>query len=176
VPDFESDIPALVREALQTMDPHSPDLIVVDLRDNGGGFVASALAVASEFITDGPIVTLATPSESVTEEAFGDAIAASPRLVVLVNRGTASAAEILAAALRDRREAVLVGETTFGKDAVQIPFDLRNGGRLDLVVARWASPSGATVAGAGLSPDVEAALGATLTIEELVDTVLALLS
>jgi carboxyl-terminal processing protease len=91
---------------------------------------------------------------------------------VIVNRGTASAAEILAGALRDRRGATVVGEATFGKDAVQIPFDLRNGGRLHVVVARWATPDGHTVAEAGLPPDIELKLETNLTVEELANLVM----
>jgi carboxyl-terminal processing protease len=150
----------------------SPDILLVDLRDNGGGALDAVIAVASEFIADGAVVRLMAQGEERVEEAAPTGLALQPRLVVLVNRGTASAAEILAGALRDRRGAVVVGEATFGKDAVQIPFDLRNGGRLHVVVARWATPDGHTVAESGLPPDIELSLETDLTVEELTNLVL----
>ena len=94
------------------------------------------------------------------------------RLIVLVNEGTASAAEILAGALRDRRGAVVLGTPTFGKDAIQIRFDLRNGGRLDVAVARWLTPEGVSVGNGGLVPDVELELTEDMTVTELVETAL----
>ncbi|MFQ5523807.1 MAG: S41 family peptidase, partial [Acidimicrobiia bacterium] len=72
------------------------------------------------------------------------ALAPEARLIVLINRGAASAAEVLAGALRDRRGAVLVGTPTFGRDANQIAFPLRNGGELHLTIAHWATPGGST--------------------------------
>jgi carboxyl-terminal processing protease len=92
--------------------------------------------------------------------------------VVLVNEGTASAAEVLAGALRDRRDAVIVGTSTFGKDAVQIPFVLRNGGELHVAVARWSTPDGDTVGDGGLSPDREVIWPSGITVEEVVEIAL----
>ena len=91
------------------------------------------------------------------------------RLIVLVNEGTASAAEILAGALRDRRDALVVGLPTFGKDAIQIRFEMRNGGRLSVVVSRWLTPDGTSVGSGGLVPDVELELPDDMTIPELID-------
>ena len=87
----------------------------------------------------------------------------------MVNGGTASSAEILAAALRDLRGAPLVGESTFGKDAVQIAFELRNGGEFYVAVARWLSPSDFSVADGGLVPDHEIELPQDLSTAELVE-------
>ena len=98
--------------------------------------------------------------------------ATTQRIIVVVNGGTASSAEILAGALRDRRSAVLVGTTTLGKDAVQIPFDLRNGGELHVTIARWSSPNGLDVGTGGWQPDHELELPAGMTVEELVRQVL----
>lgn len=112
------------------------------------------------------------PDEHLEYPAKEGGLATEPRLLVLVNGGSASAAEILAAALRDNRDAVLVGTPTFGKDAVQIPFNLRNGGELYVAVARWQSPAGSTAGNGGLTPDVELELAADLTIEELVEVAL----
>jgi carboxyl-terminal processing protease len=172
IPDFSEPIPGLVHEGLTALVDHSPEILLVDLRDNGGGALDAVVGVASEFIADGTVVRLMAQGEERVEKATPGGLAVQPRLVVLVNRGTASAAEILAGALRDRRGATIVGEATFGKDAVQIPFDLRNGGRLHVVVARWSTPDGHTVAEAGLPPDIVLNLGADLTVEELTNVVL----
>lgn len=168
IPNFAAEIPGLVRQALEALVPFEPATFVVDLRDNPGGLVDAVVVVASEFIAEGPVFQAIGPDDSRVYEASGEGLARSARVLVLVNRGTASAAEVLAGALRDRRGAVMIGATTFGKDAVQIPFDLRNGGQLYVTVARWATPDGVTVGGEGLVPDVELDLGMDLSIEEVV--------
>lgn len=168
IPDFEDDIPELVRDGLTSIFEFSPRTLVVDLRDNPGGYVDAAVDVASEFIDGGLVMETFGPNEHLEYPAAEGGLATSPRLVVLVNGGSASAAEIVAAALRDSRDAVLVGTATFGKDAVQIPFDLRNGGEFYVAVARWQSPDGSTAGNGGLTPDVELELGTDLTIEEVV--------
>jgi C-terminal peptidase prc len=168
IPDFEDDIPALVADALEELSG-SYSTLVVDLRDNPGGYVFAAEAVASEFIPSGPIFHEKYGDVTETVESYGPGgLATSGGLVVLVNEGTASAAEILAGALRERRDAVIVGASTFGKDAIQIRFDLRNGGRADVVVARWTTPRGTTVANRGLVPDVELELTDDMTLPEIV--------
>ena len=98
------------------------------------------------------------------------------RLIVLVNRGTASAAEILAGALRDRRGATVVGSPTFGKNAVQIPFELRNGGEFHVAVARWTTPSGESVGDGGLQPDVMVVWPAGMDFDTTIDLALKAVS
>lgn len=168
IPDFESDIPTLVYDALDAIIPFAPDTVVVDLRDNPGGLIDSVLLVADEFVDGGVVMTSDAHDEHLEYEAEPGGTLTSQRLIVLVNRGTASAAEILAGALRDRRGAVLVGTNTFGKDAVQIPFTLRNGGEFHVAVARWSTPNGDTAADGGLSPDREVSWPAGATLEEVV--------
>jgi carboxyl-terminal processing protease len=172
IPDFSEEVPGLVHEALTALVEHSPDLVIIDLRDNGGGLLDAAIEVASEFIADGTVVRLMSPGGEMVEVAGPGGLAHQPALIVLVNRGTASAGELVAGALRDRRAATIVGEATFGKDSVQIPFDLRNGGRLYVVVARWTTPDGDTVAEDGLPPDIELDLGTNLTVDDLTGLVL----
>lgn len=172
IPDFETDIPTLVHDALVALADLSPHTIVIDLRDNPGGFIDSAVAVISEFVDGGPVLETTGPSENSTIDASEGGEATTERLVVIVNRGSASSAEIVAAALRDRRGAIIVGERSFGKDAVQIPFELRNGGELYVTVARWATPSGIDVGGGGLVPDIDLTLPIGMSNEELVSTVM----
>jgi carboxyl-terminal processing protease len=173
IPDFDSDIPRIVNAALASLVAASPRTIVIDLRDNPGGLVSAVIEVASEFIASGAILETDGPDEAFTYEALGDAQATSQRLVVLVNESTASAAEVLAGALRDRRNAVVIGQPTFGKNAVQIPFPLRNGGEFHVAIAYWTTPNGTSVVDGGLVPDRRVDFPEDPTIEELVTFALA---
>lgn len=168
IPDFEADISELVEQALTSLVEASPDTIVIDLRDNPGGFIDTVIDVASQFIDGGTVLETTGPNENFRYPAGDSGLATSQRLIILVNRGTASAAEILAGALRDERSAVIVGSNTFGKDAVQIPFQLRNGGELYVAVARWSTPSGSTAANGGLTPDRELQFPTDSSVDELV--------
>ncbi|MBI5107087.1 MAG: S41 family peptidase [Solirubrobacterales bacterium] len=137
--------------------------IVFDLRHNGGGLVTEAQLVASAFLEKGKIVT--TKGRSVPERslsATGDAVAGKTPLVVLVDRDTASASEIVAGALQDYGRAELVGTRTYGKGVFQQVIELSNGGALDITAGQYFTPKGrnlggkGTAQGAGLAPDVKA--------------------
>ncbi len=137
--------------------------IVLDLRENGGGLVSEAQLVASMFLDGGPIVTTKGRSEPTrTLKAKGDPLAGKLPTVVLVDAGTASASEIVAGALQDRKRAKLVGVTTFGKGVYQQVMPLSNGGALDITVGQYFLPSGRNLGGpgvgrgSGLKPDVRA--------------------
>jgi carboxyl-terminal processing protease len=169
IPDFEFDIPELVTDSLEEVLAADPSTLVVDLRDNPGGYVDAFVEVADEFVDGGIVMISDAPGEHLEYEAEPGGLATGPRLLVLVNKGTASAAEILAGALRDRRGALILGSGTFGKDAVQIPFTLRNGGEFYVAVARWSTPDGDTVANGGLTPDREITWPAVATVEEIVE-------
>ncbi|MGB7861630.1 MAG: S41 family peptidase [Acidimicrobiia bacterium] len=172
IPDFEDDIPSLVDDALVSLADFAPGTIVIDLRDNPGGFIDSVVEVASQFIDGGTVLISDGPDEHLEYPADEGGLATSERLIVLVNQGTASAGEILAGALKDRRNAVIVGTNTFGKNAVQIPFTLRNGGEMYVAVARWVTPGGTSAGKGGLTPDRELELSADLTNEEVVEAAL----
>jgi len=168
IPDFEQDIPDLVRQGLTELMDSGISTLIVDLRDNPGGFIDASILVMSEFIEEGVLVKTEYSDQAFDLTALGNGVATEVDLIVLVNGGTASAAEITAAALRDRRGAVIVGEPTFGKNAVQIPFELRNGGEFYVAVAHWTSPDGVSVADGGIVPDHLLSLPADLNPEELV--------
>ena len=126
--------------------------IVLDLRGNGGGLLNEAVDVASIFIPDGTIVSTdgrARPRHVYT--ATGGAIPTSVPVVVLVDRGTASSAEIVTGALQDRRRAVVVGTNTYGKGVFQEIRELPNGGALDLTVGQYFLPSGRNIGGTGVA-------------------------
>ncbi len=168
IPDFEWDIPRLVASGLDSLLQAGPGTLVIDLRDNPGGLVDAVIAVASQFISSGEIMSTEGPDTSFTYEAVGGARATGQRLIVLVNEGTASAAEILAGALQDRRDATVIGHPTFGKNAVQIPFDLRNGGEFHVAIADWFTPNGRTVVNGGLIPDRIVDFPTQVSVEDLV--------
>jgi carboxyl-terminal processing protease len=135
--------------------------IVLDLRANGGGLVEEARLIASIFVAKGTIVsTRGRTQPNVTLSAAGDAISPSIPVVVLVDSSTASAAEIVTAALQDHRRATIVGTHTFGKGVFQEEEPLSNGGALDITVGEYFTPNGRNLGGggvkqgAGITPEV----------------------
>jgi carboxyl-terminal processing protease len=131
--------------------------IVLDLRGNPGGFVPDALDVASEFIASGPIFWTEDAKGAQTKtDARSEGIATDPsiQVVVLIDRGSASASEIVAGALQDRGRAKLIGETSFGKGTVQEWIDLGELGGVKLTVNKWLTPNKRWIHKVGLTPDV----------------------
>ena len=130
--------------------------VVLDLRNNPGGYLEAAVQVASDFIESGVVVKQeASDGTTITYEVQKDRknLLQVP-LVVLINGGSASASEILAGALRDHQRAKLIGEKSFGKGTVQQPEDFADGSGLHVTVARWLLPSGVNIHGVGVMPDV----------------------
>ena len=130
--------------------------LILDLRNNPGGVLESGVAVADDFLDSGVIVTAdgRTPDARFQMDATpGDLIEGAP-LVVLVNAGSASASEIVAGALKDHGRALLVGRRTYGKGSVQTVMPLVRGGAVKLTTSRYFTPSGASIHGKGLMPDV----------------------
>ncbi len=130
--------------------------LVLDLRNNPGGVLEAGVAVADDFLESGVIVTAdgRTPEARFRMEATpGDLIDGAP-LVVLVNGGTASASEIVAGALKDHGRALLIGRRTYGKGSVQTVMPLYRGGAVKLTTSRYFTPSGTSIHGKGIVPDV----------------------
>ena len=147
-----------VRTALAGL-PTGTSGVVLDLRGNGGGLLDEAVETASAFLDGGTIVSAVRRDGSVqTFEAVSPGDVRTP-LAVLVDGGSASAAEVVAGALLDRGRGVLVGSRTFGKGTVQEPTRLSDGSVLQLTVARYATPGGHDLEGVGLQPDIEVAPG-----------------
>ena len=152
-----------VADAIRRLRRRKARGIVLDLRRNGGGLITEAQLIASMFLKAGPIVTTRGRAvEERTLQALGQPIAGDLPAVVLVDRGTASASEIVAGALHDRKRATLVGTRTFGKGVFQEILPLDNGGALDITVGQYFLPSGrnlggpGTKPGSGIKPDVRA--------------------
>lgn len=130
--------------------------VVLDLRNNPGGFFDGAITVASDFIARGVVVTQQGKFSKQDFPTSGLARLRSYPLVVVVNKGSASASEIVAGALKDDLGTKLVGEKTFGKGTVQDRRELPNGGGLHVTVARWLLPKGSWIHEEGIPVDVEA--------------------
>lgn len=140
--------------------------IVLDLRGNPGGLVEEAVDVASVFLDGGPVATYerrGRPDRTLRADEGGDT---TVPLVVLVDEGTASAAELLSASLQDRSRAVVVGSHTFGKGVVQEPKRLSDGSGLTLTLGRYLTPSGQGVGATGVQPDVVVPAGTPATVGE----------
>lgn len=136
--------------------------IVFDLRNNPGGYLTDATFIASEFIKKGEVVVSQDNGIKTQERmiAARDGLLLTPKLVVLINKGSASASEIVAGALRDHKRATLIGETSFGKGTIQQAEDLGDGAGLHVTIAKWLTPNGTWVNGNGLKPDVSVSLDA----------------
>jgi len=131
--------------------------LILDLRNNPGGLLDQAIAVSSDFIDQGEIVSTRArhAEDSQRWNAKGGDILAGLPLVVLTNNGSASSSEIVAGALQDHKRAVLVGTKTFGKGSVQTVIPLPGNGAMRLTTARYYTPSGRSIQGLGITPDVE---------------------
>lgn len=133
-----------------------PAGVVLDLRNNPGGYLDGAVYVAGEFLTSGVVVEQRGRNDSQTYNVDRKGQLTSIPLVVLVNKGSASASEITAGALQDHGRAVIVGEQTFGKGTVQEVQDLSDGSSLHVTIANWFTPEGMGINEEGIKPDVEA--------------------
>jgi carboxyl-terminal processing protease len=158
---------------LGTLLEQGADQIVFDLRDNPGGYIDAAQKIASQFIEE-------SAGEEVRRyESTGDGVATDPaiELVVLVNGGSASASEIVAAALQESGRATLIGEPTFGKNTVQVWGRLENEGGIRITISRWFTPEHNSVAPDGIQPDIAAARTAETAPEDdpVLDAALAFL-
>jgi carboxyl-terminal processing protease len=155
---FNKDSAVDLKKSLDSIDEDGIALrgIVIDLRDNPGGVLQGAVEMADGFLEEGLIVTTRGRNSAMQMEFRahpGQWLPGVP-LVLLVDRGTASASEVLAGALQDHRRALIVGERTFGKGSVQSVLPLRNGDGIKLTTARYYTPSGRSIQAKGIDPDV----------------------
>jgi len=129
---------------------------VLDLRNNPGGLLTQAINISDFFLEDGEIVSTKGRKVSETRKFFarkGDEIKGKP-IVVLINNGSASAAEIFAGALKDHKRAIILGENSYGKGSVQSIIPLRNGGGMRLTISKYYLPSGESISEVGVMPDI----------------------
>jgi carboxyl-terminal processing protease len=180
---FSNGVHGQVRQAIDRALRAGARGVVLDLRHNGGGLVEEARLVASIFLPDGTIVTTRGRSQAATTlTAAGDAIPPKVAVVVLVDGQTASASEIVAAALQDHGRATVVGARTFGKGVFQEVKPLSNGGALDLTVGEYFTPKGRNLGGggirrgAGITPDVRDVDNPNTSRDEVLDTAFSVLA
>jgi carboxyl-terminal processing protease len=152
--------------------------VILDLRDNPGGYLEESVNIASDFLKNGSVV-------AIEEKADGNknyfktqrlGLLTKMKVIVLVNGGSASASEILAGALRDNLKTQLVGEKTFGKGTIQEPQTLDNGAGLHITIAKWLTPSGVWVNEKGLEPDVKVVNESNSTSDTQLEKAISLIS
>ncbi|MDA3802912.1 MAG: S41 family peptidase [Patescibacteria group bacterium] len=159
ISNFNDDTEFLFYEAVNEIIEKNPKGIILDLRNNPGGYLDTAINLASKWIEDGVIVAEQL-NDNKREEytARGLAQLKEYETVVLVNGGSASASEILAGALRDYKKAEIVGTTTYGKGSVQALRELSDGSYLKITVAKWLTPAGDYIDEKGIEPNIEVEL------------------
>ncbi len=145
-----------IRSVFSDISKQNPHGIILDLRNNGGGLLTAADTVVSNFMPKGTVVASVQSKMQTTQEITQDEpiIDSKTKLVVLVNKGSASAAEIVAGALQDHKRATIVGTQTFGKGTVQEVLGFRSGEALKITIAEWLTPLGRKLDAVGVKPDV----------------------
>ncbi len=159
---FTEKSPELFREALQEFIDSGYDKLILDLRGNPGGYLSSAVDMASWFLPEGSTVVTEDYGENKKKTVhrsrgyniFNDKL----KFVILIDKGSASASEILAGSLRDYKKATLVGTNSFGKGSVQELVPITKDTSLKVTVARWILPNGEYIGGEGITPDIEVEL------------------
>ena len=155
-----------LRQHLKTLLESNPSGIVLDLRGNPGGRLAAAVEVTSQFLREGVVLYQQRDAQGAEQRPYrasGNPVAPDTPLVVLVDHGSASASEIVAAALRDNNRAILIGERTFGKGTVQELHNLSDDSQIRVTIGQWVTPAGRVIQGEGVMPDVAVERGAAGT-------------
>ncbi len=157
---FAADTESELEYEIDRLRQEGAQVLVLDLRNNPGGFLNSAVDVASQFLEAGQVVAFQEDKygNRTAEHAQPGGHALDLPVVVLVNRGSASASEIVAGALRDHGRGILVGETTFGKGSVQNVHNLSDDSQLRVTVAVWLTPDESLIHDQGIEPDIEVEL------------------
>ncbi len=142
-------------EGLQSLLDQGAEQLIVDLRNNPGGFLQAAVEITSQFVSEGPVLSeKGSNNRNIEHPALPGGIATEIPLVVLINGGSASASEIFAGAIADDERGTLIGETSYGKGSVQITRDLSDGSSMRITIARWFTPKGTAIHEVGIEPDI----------------------
>jgi carboxyl-terminal processing protease len=165
--NFSAESPDLFQKAMNDFVNSGLRYLVIDLRGNPGGYLEAAVNMASYFLKEGQVVVSekqGTNETTVNHRSTGiTGVPANTKVAVLVDGGSASAAEILAGALKDQGVAKIVGEKSFGKGSVQELVNYNDGSSLKVTIAKWYTPSGVNISESGIKPDVVAV--ATTTVK-----------
>jgi carboxyl-terminal processing protease len=171
---FTDNADELFQEAVTDLLAEDVDTLVVDMRNNPGGLLDTAIEVASAFLPDGEVVVTQGPDTSTSYPVSGESLVPEDvRVLMVVNGASASASEVVSAVLQERGRATIVGENTFGKNTVQQRFALSNGGALKLTIARWLTPEGHDFGSVGVTPDVMNDIEIQLPVASVVQEALA---
>ena len=161
VSSFEEVTKQQFRDALKKLEKEGEKSLIIDLRNNGGGLLSTAVDMLDRLLPKGTLVYTKDKNgekevySATDEESFDKPVA------ILVNENSASASEVFSGAMQDYKKAVLVGNTTFGKGIVQTVFDLPDGTALKLTTSKYYTPKGRNIHGTGLEPDISVALDET---------------
>jgi len=152
---FGDDTDSLFEQYVNEVVKNKPDGIIIDLRNNPGGYLETSVNLASYFLDGGVVVSEKDRSGQQKEyKVTKKARLKDFKTVVLVNNGSASASEIFAGALQDRKSAEIIGEKSFGKGSVQELIELSDGSAVKITVAKWLTPNGRAINGDGITPDI----------------------
>ncbi|PIZ10251.1 hypothetical protein COY54_01775 [Candidatus Falkowbacteria bacterium CG_4_10_14_0_8_um_filter_41_36] len=153
---FNDDTWGLFQEAVNDIGVKKPKGIILDLRNNPGGYLDTAVDMSSEWVESGPVV-IEKFSETKQNKYLttGSTKLKDIPTVVLINEGSASASEIVAGALQDTKKATIVGEKSFGKGSIQSLIDLEDGSSIKITIAKWLTPKGTSINDQGITPDQE---------------------
>jgi carboxyl-terminal processing protease len=170
---FTNNSDEVVHDALAELVDDGMRSLILDLRNNPGGSLDSSVEIASEFLDHGVVLRTESPGEVIPYDVRSGGLVTdrSIPMTILVNRGSASASEVVSGALKEAGRAVIIGENTFGKNTVQQRFPLSNGGAIKVTIARWVTPSGSDFGSDGISPDIEAEVPLDLSVAEIIDLV-----
>ncbi|MCL2337800.1 MAG: S41 family peptidase, partial [Firmicutes bacterium] len=154
---FGADTAVAFKSALDNLRGQGAESLIIDLRDNGGGYSYAALDIASNFLPADAVMVIVEDNKGHRKkiQTAGDSTVTDWPIVVLMNTKTASASEVLAGALRDNKLARLVGQVTYGKGVMQTMFSLSNGGALKITTERYFTPAGVNINNTGLIPDYD---------------------
>ncbi len=152
---FSENADEQLEEAIRELLDGGISELVFDMRDNPGGLLDTAIEVTSLFLPDGEVVVTQNPDSDRSFAVTGDVLVPEDiPVVVIINQGSASASEVVSAVLQERGRAVVIGESSFGKNTVQQQFSLSNGGAFKLTIARWVTPELHDFGGNGVTPDI----------------------
>lgn len=167
---FGDDTESLFNTALNEAEKQKSSAIILDLRNNPGGYLETSVSMASNFLDGGIVVTEIDKSGNKKDfKTNKKAKFKDVKLVVLVNGGSASASEIVAGALKDRGRAIIIGSKTFGKGSVQVLENLSDGSAVKITIAKWLTPNGNHIDKTGIDPDFTIEDDETTEFDEVLD-------
>jgi len=157
ITSFNNNTVSEFEEVYKEISKKNPKYIILDLRNNGGGTLQASVGVSSKFLKGGDLVVYTKGREGTNEIRYvaeNGGVKVAGRLIVLINGGTASGAEILAGALKDHKKGILIGKKTFGKASVQTVYNLSDGSGLALTTAYYYTPAGNLIHNKGIEPEI----------------------